>query len=255
MIGEIRIAGPCAAESRRQMIETAQSLKQIGVEIVRGCWWKPRTSPGWDGIGKKAAPWGAEITNMGMTVATEVMLPQHVLSVVRGIEENGGDPSRVLLWLGSRNQNDRIQRLIARIMLSQAPKEVQLLVKNQPWGDEKHWLGIVKHLTSVGFPEERIIMCHRGFSPYGLENPRSLRNLPDWEMAARVKEQTGLPMVIDPSHIGGTVDNVIAITKEASQTGLFNGFLIEAHPTPQEAMTDAKQQLTVRQLGQLIESL
>jgi len=190
MIGEIRIAGPCAAESRDQMVETAQALRNIGVEIVRGCWWKPRTSPGWEGVGRRAAPWAADITKMGMTVATEVLMP-----------------------------------------------------------------GIVRHLESVGFPLERILLCHRGFHPDGMKNLQGLRNIPDWEMVRRVKEQTGLPMIIDPSHVGGTVDKVIKIATEASETGLFDGLLIEAHPTPTVARTDAKQQLTILQLEQLLRTI
>ena len=83
------------------------------------------------------------------------------------------------------------------------------MVKNQPWADSKHWVGIVRHLESVGFSLDRILLCHRGFNPYKIDNPRLLRNVPDWEIVEQVKKQTGLPMIIDPSHIGGTVDNVI----------------------------------------------
>lgn len=255
MIGEIRVAGPCAAESKEQMVEAASVLKNMGIDIVRGSWWKPRTSPGWDGVGKRAAPWAAEITNMGMTVATEVLQPDHVIKVIREIEENNGNPEKVLLWLGSRNQNDRVQKSIARTILNQAPDKVKLLVKNQPWADSKHWVGIVRHLESVGFPLNRILLCHRGFNPYKIDNPRLLRNVPDWEIVEQVKKQTGLPMIIDPSHIGGTVDNVINITMEASKTGLFDGFLIEAHPQPEIAKTDAKQQLTINQLADLLKKI
>ena len=140
-------------------------------------------------------------------------------------------------------------------MLRHAPNKTQLLVKNQPWADEKHWLGIVRHLESVGFPLERILLCHRGFHPDGMKNLQGLRNIPDWEMVRRVKEQTGLPMIIDPSHVGGTVDKVIKIATEASETGLFDGLLIEAHPTPTVARTDAKQQLTILQLEQLLRTI
>lgn len=255
MIGEIRVAGPCAAESKGQMLEAARALQNIGVDVVRGCWWKPRTQPGWDGVGKKAAPWGSEITRMGMTVATEVLQPEHVIKVIKGIEENGGDPERVMMWLGSRNQNDRVQKAIGRSLVRNAPEQVKLLVKNQPWADEKHWIGIVKHLESVGLPPDRMIMVHRGFHPNGHDNPNGLRNIPDWEMVRRVKEQTGLPMLIDPSHIGGSVENVIGITLEASNTGLFDGFIIEAHPHPDTARTDAKQQLSMDRLKKLMDQI
>ncbi|PJB89368.1 hypothetical protein CO083_00825, partial [Candidatus Roizmanbacteria bacterium CG_4_9_14_0_8_um_filter_34_12] len=114
---KINIFGPCAAESRNQIITVAQALKERYVEIMRASWWKPRTSPGFDGVGTQAAPWFADATSMGLTVATEVLLPNHVKEVMQGIIANGGNPEQVLLWLGSRNQNHLTQQEIARTLL------------------------------------------------------------------------------------------------------------------------------------------
>ncbi len=250
-LGKIIIAGPCAVENRTQMITSAQELKEMGINNLRASWWKPRTRPGFEGMGIEAAPWAAEITKMGITIGTEVMIPDHVTDVINGIADNGGDPAKIFLWLGSRNQNQFIQRDITKRIKDEAHNNTKLLIKNQPWGDEAHWLGIVDHVTDSGFPADRLILCHRGFSVFGRDNPDNLRNLPDYEMAMRVREITGLPMIIDPSHIGGNTENVLAVLRNAQQYD-FDGVMIEAHPDPKVAMTDAKQQLTFSVLNNLL---
>ncbi len=250
---EIVIAGPCAAESRNQILGSVVGLQEHGIHIMRASLWKPRTRPGFEGVGLVGIPWLAEATKLGVTVGTEVLLPSHVSEVVKGITAEG-NPKNILLWLGSRNQNHRLQREIARTMLGETSDNVKLMIKNQPWRDEAHWLGIVDHVTDAGFPLDRIILCHRGFSPGWSENQGGLRNLPDWDMAMKVKEITGLPMIIDPSHIGGSVDNVIRIVNEAKKF-TFDGLIIEAHPDPTVAKTDAKQQLSMSQLGNLLKTI
>lgn len=242
--------GPCAAESRDQIINVAHALKEHDVGILRASWWKPRTTPGFDGVGIQAAPWFAQATNMGLTVATEVLLPSNVSEVLRGITQNGGDAEKVLLWLGSRNQNHITQREIVKTLLGES-STVRLMIKNQPWMDERHWLGIVDHVVGAGLPLNRILLCHRGFAPGQANNPHNLRNLPDYEIAMRVKETTGLPMLIDPSHIGGSRENVWRILREAAQFP-FDGVMLEVHPDPDKAITDAKQQLSVSDLDQIL---
>ena len=156
--------------------------------------------------------------------------------------------TRLLIWIGARNQNHYIQQEIARI--AAADNRVMLLVKNQPWESESHWDGIIEHVLAGGIPKERVIVCHRGFNPNGV-NPHNLRNVPNYDMAIRMKKKTGLPMVFDPSHTGGSVENVFRITKEASKYA-FDGLMIEVHPNPKEAKTDADQQLTWKQLDKLL---
>jgi chorismate mutase len=247
---KIVIAGPCAVESRQQITDTARSLKERDIEIMRTSLWKPRTRSGFDGIGLEGAPWLAEVTNLGVTVGTEVLLPDHVTGFMSVIQKSG-NPEKLFFWLGSRNQNHIIQKAIAQRVRDEAPDKVKLLIKNQPWGDEGHWLGIVDHVTQSGLPPERIILCHRGFSPYGQNNPDNFRNLPDFEMAMRVRQKTGLPMLIDPSHIGGSVENVFKVIELVVPFN-FDGLMIEVHPSPQEALTDKNQQLSFEQLDQLL---
>lgn len=246
---KIIIAGPCAAESREQIINCAIELKKRGIKIMRASLWKPRTSPGFEGVGEKGIDWFAQVTKMGVTVATEVLFPDQVTQVLKIIKKKG-NPNKILFWIGSRNQNHYLQREIALRINNEAPKSVKLLVKNQPWREERHWLGIVDHILSSGLAKNRIILNHRGFSPKG-ENPFGLRNLPDFEMAMKIKNLTGLPVVLDPSHIGGSVENVFLIMKKAKQYS-FDGAMIEVHPKPIDAKSDAKQQLTFKELDKLL---
>ena len=173
------------------------------------------------------------------------------MSLVLKIIEKKGNPEKILSWLGARNQNHRIQRLIALKIKKEAPSQVKLLIKNQPWLDEDHWLGIVGHVLGSGISPERVIICHRGFSPNGGENPDKMRNIPNYEMAMGVKKQTGLPMIIDPSHSGGSVANVFKVVKEAKKYR-FDGLMVEVHHCPEQAKTDKKQQLTFNELDKLL---
>jgi len=248
-IGKIIITGPCAAESEEQVINCAKELKKRGIKIMRASLWKPRTLPGFEGVGEKGITWLAKVTKMGITIATEVLFPDQVSQVLKIIGKKG-NPNKILFWLGSRNQNHYLQREIASRINKEAPKSVKLLIKNQPWKDEKHWLGIVDHILSSGLDKKRIILNHRGFSPKGL-NIFKMRNPPDMEMAMKIKKITDLPMVIDPSHIGGTVNNVFRVMKAAKKFD-FDGMMIEVHPDPVHAKSDAKQQLTFTELDRLL---
>ncbi|EKE15117.1 MAG: hypothetical protein ACD_12C00142G0001 [uncultured bacterium] len=247
---KIIIAGPCAAESREQVVNCALTLKKQGIKTMRASLWKPRTKPGFEGVGVKGIPWLAEVTNLGITVATEILLPTQLTRLIRVIGKKG-DLRKVLLWIGSRNQNHLIQREIAKIIKEKMPKNVKLLIKNQAWADERHWLGIVDHILGSGISPKRLILCHRGFSPNNQKNPENLRNLPDFEMAMRVKKKARLPMLIDPSHIGGSVENVFKVTKQSADFD-FDGMMVEVHPEPKIAKSDAKQQLTFKELDKLL---
>jgi 3-deoxy-D-arabino-heptulosonate 7-phosphate (DAHP) synthase len=169
--------------------------------------------------------------------------------VSTGLEQYGKD-AQMLVWLGSRNQNHIEQQKIGRI-LANGHKGICLMIKNQMWECEKHWIGITEHILTAGFPKERLMLCHRGFSPGKLANPQGYRNLPDYEMAMRVKAKTSLPMLLDPSHIGGSQENVFDICQKAASYN-FDGMLIEMHSDPSSARTDAKQQLSPEQLQTLL---
>lgn len=245
----IIIAGPCAAESREQVMASAKEAQKRKVDFMRICLWKPRTKPGFNGLGKSGIPLLVEAVKMGINPATEVMLPSHakaVMDAVLPVLKNG----KLLLWIGSRNQNHLVQQQIAKV--ANKDDRVVLLVKNQPWTDEKHWEGIIEHVLAGGIDKDHLILCHRGFGPNG-RNPLGLRNMPDFEMSMRIKKQTNLPMVFDPSHTGGSISNVLKMAKQATKYD-FDGIMIEVHPDPQNALTDVKQQLTWNQFDKLIKA-
>ena len=151
----------------------------------------------------------------------------------------------LLLWIGSRNQNHLLQKDIGSVVAGE--DRVKLIVKNQPWRDEDHWKGIVEHVISGGANKEQLMLCHRGFAPWD-KSASALRNIPDLEMARRVKEELALPLLIDPSHIGGAIEIVKRLAQEYGHEDYIDGQIIEVHPDPVNAMTDSRQQLTWEEL-------
>lgn len=247
--GKIIIAGPCALESRAQLKNCVKQLKDSGIMAFRACLWKPRTAPGWEGLGY----WGLyylleETLPHGLTPATEIITAEQAKLLLKGLRSYGDD-AKMIVWIGSRNQNHFEQKEMARV-LSEAPNVI-FMFKNQMWEDQKHWLGIYNHIITAGFPKDNLMTCHRGFAPGHFDNPEKYRNLPHFEMAVQVRESTGIPMLLDPSHIGGSVSNVYKIINEASRHN-FDGFMIEVHDNVQGAKTDANQQLTIDQFRELI---
>lgn len=254
---KIMIAGPCAAQSREQVVNCAQFLKDRGIDRMRASLWKPRTAPGFEGVGKEGLPWMAEATKLGVTMGTEVLLPDHVTEVVNGVDRFHGDPTKLFMWIGSRNQNHIIQRQIADRVLNEASENVKLMVKNQPWFDIGHSVGIIEHVLSSGISQDRLVYVWRGIKPHPSQNnPHDFRNMPEWEAAMKVKEKLGnIPMIIDPSHIGGSVSNVMEIMKLAAQYS-FDGAMVEVNPLPPEQrVTDKKQQLDLAELDQLLQMI
>lgn len=244
------IAGPCAFESRQQLRQCIRLLKGLGVEIIRASLWKPRTFPGWEGSGNSGLMALLEETlSEGMVPATEVISAGHAKLVAEAIQAFG-DGARILVWIGARNQNHLEQKKIAKV-LAEGPQTITLMFKNQMWDDEKHWEGIFKHIIGMGFPKERLMSCHRGFSPGKQQNDEGLRNLPDFEMAMRIRAMAGIPMLLDPSHIAGSQQNVFKVVLMAAPYD-FDGYVIEVHPQPDTARTDAAQQLTPEQFEELL---
>jgi chorismate mutase len=246
----IIIAGPCAVESQEQVTESIKQAKAFGVDFIRLSLWKPRTKPGFEGFGEDGIKFLVQAAQAGLNPGVEPLIPEQTKKVVDAVLPHLGK-QKLMIWIGARNQNHYIQREMARIAAQD--KRIMLMVKNQIWPDEKHWEGIAEHVLAGGIEKENLMLCHRGFIPYG-DNPNGYRNIPDWEMAMRIKQKTGLPMIFDPSHTGGSVDNVFKITHEANQHE-FDGYIIEVHPHPENAITDAKQQITWTQLRELTSAL
>lgn len=247
----IIIAGPCAAESEEQIDIAIKEAKKRKIDFLRINLWKPRTKPGFEGLGEGGIPLVIKVAKSGLNPALEVILPEQakmVMDAILPVLKKGG---KLLLWIGARNQNHFIQREIARI--TSQDRRVYLLVKNQPWSNEDHWVGIIDHVLDGGINKENVIICHRGFAPNS-HNPFNLRNIPDYEMSMRIKKQACMPIVIDPSHSGGSVPNVLKIAKQSSEYN-FNGVMVEVHHDPKNALTDANQQLTWEEFDKLVSLL
>lgn len=248
----IIIAGPCAAESENQVLQTVEAAQDRDIDIVRLSLWKPRTEPdGFDGVKECGIPWLINVAKMGIMPGTEVMSASHADKVVDSVIKNTS--ANVLIWIGSRNQDHFTQQEIAGVVAGES--RVMLMIKNPPWADEKHWKGIIGHVLKGGASTDQLILCHRGFFPNG-QNPNNLRNVPDFEMAMRIKRETGIPMIFDPSHVGGERKKVIEVAKQAMQhfdgEVRFDGLIVEVHHSPDKALTDAKQQLTWQEFDEIM---
>ncbi|HEX3082327.1 MAG TPA: hypothetical protein VHQ86_03665, partial [Candidatus Saccharimonadia bacterium] len=220
------------------------------LDFMRVNLWKPRTRPGYEGVGDKGLPILAKVARAGVNPGLEVIMTEHVHQAMDAALPELGRDGRLLLWIGARNQNHMLQKDIARACL--ADDRVILMVKNQPWPHEDHWVGIIEHVLDAGFPRERLWNCQRGFTPYG-DNPEGFRNVPDFAMMERVRERTGgdIPIIYDPSHMGGTVPNVFEMGRRGAGQNLA-GALVEVHHDPKNAMTDKNQQVTWPEFDDLV---
>ena len=227
----IIIAGPCSAESREQVLNTAQSLASKGIRIFRAGIWKPRTKPGgFEGVGAVGLPWLKEVKEKtGMLTSTEVATPYHDFEAIKaGID---------ILWIGART----VANPFAMQELADALKgtDIPILVKNPVNPDLELWIGAIERIYGAGI--RNIGVIHRGFSSY---EKKLYRNLPLWHIPIELKRRyPDLSMFCDPSHIGGKRELVAPIAQQALDLN-FDGLIIESHCDPDHALSDAAQQLT-----------
>ncbi len=225
------IAGPCSAETREQVLETAEKLAANGVKIFRAGIWKPRTKPGgFEGVGVPGLAWLKEVKEKyGMLTATEVATPSHVFEALKA----GVD----VLWIGARTVTNpfAMQDLADALRGTDLP----VLVKNPVNPDIELWIGAIQRLWNAGL--RNIGVIHRGFSSY---DKKIYRNAPLWhipiELRRRFPEMT---IFCDPSHIGGKRELVAPLAQQAMDLN-FDGLIIESHCDPDRALSDAAQQLT-----------
>lgn len=225
------IAGPCSAETEEQVMTTARQLANYGCHMFRAGIWKPRTKPGgFEGNGEKALPWMQQVKKeTGMLTATEVATPEHVeLALKYGID---------VLWVGARTTaNPFAMQALADALEG---TDVPVLVKNPTNPDLELWIGALERLNLAGI--KRLGAIHRGFSSY---DNKIYRNLPTWQIPIELHRRIpDLPIINDPSHIGGRRELIAPLCQQAMDLG-FDGLIVESHCDPDKAWSDAKQQVT-----------
>jgi chorismate mutase len=238
----VLIAGPCSAETEEQVLATAHGLKNQNIDLYRAGIWKPRTRPGaFEGIGSQGLPWLKRVKQeTGMRVTTEVATGQHVYECLKyGID---------VFWIGARTTVNPFS--VQEIADAMAGTEIPVIVKNPVNPDYKLWVGAIERLYKVGL--RRIAAIHRGFSTYG---DSKYRNVPRWQMAIDLMQEfPDLEVICDISHICGRRD-ILAETAQKAYELNFDGLMVEVHPTPDTAWSDAAQQITPSQFGDMIAGL
>ena len=236
------VAGPCSAESRGQVLEAAAALKEAGVGVLRAGLWKPRTHPGgFEGVGASGLAWLAEArAATGLKLSTEVGSAQHVQACLQA----GVD----MLWIGARTTANPFQ--VQEICEALRGADIPVLVKNPVSPDLDLWIGAIERLQAAGISKIGAVL--RGFTTL---DKTPYRNAPVWDLSTRIRTRLkGLPLFVDPSHIAGNTDYVKELSQRALDLGAC-GLLVEVHPHPQEALSDAAQQLTPQQFKELAGSL
>jgi len=239
----ILIAGPCSAETEEQVIQTAQRLQNTGkADIFRAGIWKPRTRPNsFEGVGAKGLPWmqkAKELTGIPTTV--EVAKSSHVdLCLEFGVD---------ILWVGARTTVNPFA--VQEIADALKGVDIPVMVKNPINPDLALWLGGVERLEKAGIV--KIAAIHRGFSNAG---EKIFRNRPQWQIPIDFKHQRPeIPMICDPSHICGRRDLLHSVSQKAMDLN-FDGLMTETHISPDNAWSDAKQQVTPEVYAAMIDSL
>lgn len=229
----IVISGPCSAETEEQVMTTAKLLAASGQKIFRAGIWKPRTKPGgFEGVGAEGLEWLKKVKEeTGMYVSTEVATAKHVeLALEAGID---------ILWVGARTSANPFAVQEIADALEAAKVDIPVLVKNPVNPDLELWIGAIQRIYNAGI--KKIGAIHRGFSSY---DKKLYRNLPQWHIPIELRRRMpNIPIFCDPSHIGGRRELIAPLCQQAMDLN-FDGLLVESHVNPDQAWSDASQQVT-----------
>ncbi len=237
------VAGPCSVESFEQLNTVVEDLKAIPeVQAIRCGIWKPRTRPGgFEGVREKGLEWIQEIKKKNpVKFCVEVATTKHIEACLKaGID---------MIWIGARSSGNPFS--IQELANALKGVDIPVMIKNPMNPDIKLWVGAFERFYASG--SRQLIAIHRGFHIFASS---MYRNDPCWEIPIELKRiAPDLPLLCDPSHIGGSVP----LLKPISQTAMdldFDGLMIEVHPNPKEALTDADQQITPTQLKDILSEL
>lgn len=237
------IAGPCSAETRDQVIETALRLKATHKPaLLRAGIWKPRTRPNsFEGVGEIGLQWLEEAKSLtGLKTTVEIATAQHVeLALKHGVD---------VLWIGARTTVNPFS--VQEIADALKGVQIPVMIKNPVNPDLQLWIGAIERINLAGI--KQIAAIHRGFSFHGQS---IYRNKPMWEIPIAMKSlHPEIPIFCDPSHICGRRDLLLSVAQKALDLGM-NGLMIESHIDPDNAWSDAKQQITPEVLKELIDNL
>ncbi|MGD0006627.1 MAG: 3-deoxy-7-phosphoheptulonate synthase [Anaerolineaceae bacterium] len=228
----VLIAGPCAVESRSQLLETALAIKEAGAQALRGGAYKPRSSPyAFQGLGEEGLEILAEARQLtGLPVVTEVMAPELVPLVAKYAD---------VLQIGARNMQN--YSLLHAAGESQQP----VLLKRGNSATIEELLMAAEYILSHG--NRRVILCERGIRTF----ETSTRNTTDINAVPVLKLLTHLPVILDPSHSTGRWEYVIPVARAAIAAGA-DGLIVEVHPNPAEALSDGGQSLKPERFATLV---
>ena len=236
------IAGPCSAETEEQVLKIAHELKNSDVSIFRAGIWKPRTRPGgFEGVGEIGLKWLQKAkVETGLLMATEVATAAHVrLALEHDID---------VLWIGARTTVNPFA--VQEIADALEGTDKIVLLKNPVNPDLSLWIGGLERLYNANIKKLGVI--HRGFSTY---EKTKYRNNPEWQIAIDLQNRfPDLPLICDPSHITGKRDMIQEVSQQALDLN-YDGLIIETHIDPDNAWSDAAQQVTPAILKQMFINL
>ena len=225
------VAGPCAVESREQIFKTARFLKKMGISVLRGGAYKPRTSPhSFLGMREEGLDWLDSVRkDTGLLVVTEVMSPDQVALVAEKVD---------VLQIGARNmQNYDLLTEVGKI-------KKPVIVKRGLSATIEEWLSSAEYILLGGNPN--VILCERGIRTF----ETSTRNTADLSVIPLVKSGSHLPVIFDPSHATGKRSLVPHMALAAVVVGA-HGVMIEVHPEPEHALSDGPQSLHFKEFEKL----
>ncbi len=236
------ISGPCSAETEEQVVNTAKELKDTGVQVYRAGIWKPRTRANtFEGVGSEGLEWLKIVKQeTGLLTSTEVAQVKHVYEALKA----GVD----IIWIGARTSANPFA--MQEIADSLRGVNIPVFVKNPINPDVELWIGAIERLNQAGI--DKIGAIHRGFSTY---EQSLFRNIPKWQIPIELKRRLpNLPLICDPSHIGGRRSLIQSLSQKALDLN-FDGLMVEVHPDPDCAWSDAKQQITPGAFHEILKSL
>lgn len=237
------IAGPCSAESEEQVYKIGESISKFGnIDLLRAGIWKPRTRPGsFEGVGEIGLKWLVDAgKKYHLKTTTEVANATHVeMALKAGIDA---------LWIGARTTANPFS--VQEIADAIKGTEIPILIKNPINPDINLWVGAIERIQNAGIND--IAAIHRGFSSF---EKTKFRNIPKWGIPVELmKIFPHIPIICDPSHIGGKRELIKEISQKALDMNM-KGLMIETHHIPDEALSDAQQQITPDRLNEILNQL